>query len=113
MLKVTYTRRSGNRTTSKENKVLARELQRILKRVTPRDTGRLIRGWRVSNYSHTSFSVVDEVYYGYWVDQGNTRGLVGREFVDRGVSRFESWYSSEYGNDISKDYNVKIERSEG
>jgi hypothetical protein len=112
MLSVTYTRRSGTQTTSKQNRVLARELQRILKRVTPRDTGKLIRGWRIANYSHTSFEVEDTVYYGYWLDQGNTRGLVGREFVERGVNRFESWYSSEYGHSIDKDYRIKIVREE-
>ena len=84
-----------------------------MKRVTPRDTGRLIRGWKVQNYNHASFAVEDAVFYGYWVDSGNTRGLVGREFVQKGVSRFASWYSSEYGHDVSVDYRIKIDRTEG
>jgi hypothetical protein len=113
MLRVTYIRRGSKRTTSKESKRLAKQLQTTLKRVTPRDTGRLTRGWRVSNYNSYGFTVSDDVYYGYWVDQGNTRGLVGREFVDKGVSRFENWFSSTYGFDISQEYRVKIDRTEG
>jgi hypothetical protein len=112
MLRVTYTRR-GSRTTSSENRRLSKELQRILKRSTPRDTGKLIRGWKVQNYNHASFAVEDAVVYGYWVDQGNTRGLVGREFVEKGINKFESWYSSQYGHDISVDYRVKVDRREG
>lgn len=113
MLRVTYTRKTGNTTTGKYNRIMARQLQQLLKRVTPRDTGRLVRGWRISNYNSRSFTVEDTVFYGYWVDQGNTRGLVGREFVDKGVARFESWYSGQYGNDISNDYTIKITRTEG
>ena len=84
-----------------------------MKRVTPRDTGKLIRGWKVQNYNHASFTVEDAVFYGYWVDVGNTRGLVGREFVEKGINRFESWYRSVYGHDVSVDYRVKVDRREG
>lgn len=113
MLRVTYTRKPGTNTTGREHRIMARQLQQLLKRVTPRDTGRLIRGWRISNYNSRSFTVEDTVFYGYWVDQGNTRGLVGREFVDKGVSRFESWYSSQYGNSMDSDYTIRITRTEG
>jgi hypothetical protein len=112
MLSVTYRIRSG-RTTSTRNNQLAKQLQRILKRVTPRDTGRLIRGWRVSNYNSYSFTVEDTVFYGYWVDQGNTRGLVGRQFVDKGIRQFENWYSGQYGHNLTKDYTVTVDRTEG
>lgn len=65
------------------NRTLAIQLKNALRLTTPVRTGRLRRGWKIKNYTRWGFTLTNGVPYGKYVDGGNTRGLIGRQFVAR------------------------------
>jgi hypothetical protein len=75
----------------------------VLQRNTPVDTGELQAGWYIDYVGATGFAIQDDVYYGYWVNNGNTRGLRPRRFVERAVRQYQS---------NLRGYTVDIETSE-
>lgn len=86
MLRVTVTLKRGRGSTA-TNRTLARSLLRILQRNTPVDTGELSDGWYIDYVDSEGFALQDDVYYGYWVNNGNTRGLRPRRFVERSIGQ--------------------------
>lgn len=98
MLRVVVSRNRG-RGNITETRRMARQLMRILQRNTPKDTGELASGWYIDYVGGGGFALQDDVYYGYWVNNGNTRGLRARRFVERSVRQFSSQYSG-YSVDI-------------
>jgi hypothetical protein len=89
MLRITVTKDRG-RATMATVRSLARGLLRVLVRNTPVDTGELSAGWYIDYVGASGFAIQDDVYYGYWVNNGNTRGLRPRRFVERSVRQYNS-----------------------
>jgi len=89
MLRVTVSKDRG-RAGVQATRSLARGLLRILQRNTPKDTGELSAGWYIDYVGSGGFALQDDVYYGYWVNNGNTRGLKARRFVERSLQQYRS-----------------------
>lgn len=54
--------------------------------VTPVRTGRLKRGWQV-DAGPDGLTLINEVPYAVWQNDGNTRGLQGRNMTGRAQAR--------------------------
>lgn len=102
MLRV-IARRYGGMSTSTQHRVMAKAVMKDLKRVTPVDTRALQRGWKITSVNALGFEITDDVYYGYWQEYGNTRGLKGRYFVTKMVEVLKRAYPN---------YRFKIEAKE-
>jgi hypothetical protein len=70
------------------NRIVARSLRDRLQSTTPVRTGRLRRGWKIVKVTNSEIMIENDVYYGYWVDQGNTRGLKPRRFTKKAMDEF-------------------------
>jgi hypothetical protein len=95
MITVHFRRSSNVKNDKSANLRLARKLERELKRFTPVRTGRLRRGWEISIVNGRSFTLENSVYYGYWVENGNTIGAKPQRFTRRAVQYFSRKYSVE------------------
>jgi len=93
VITVELRRRSGVPDDLTMNSDLADKLERELRRYTPVRTGRLRRGWEIVRVNSRSIVIENSVYYGYWVNEGNTNGLAPRRFTQRAVQAFERRYS--------------------
>jgi hypothetical protein len=89
MLRITVTKDRGRGSVA-TTRTIARGLLRILQRNTPKNTGELASGWYIDYVAATGFALQDDVYYGYWVNNGNTKGLKARRFVERSIQQYRS-----------------------
>ena len=87
MLRIVVSKERGRGSIS-TTRTIAYGLLRILKRNTPKRTGDLAEGWYVDYVGSGGFAIQDDVYYGYWVNNGNTRGLRPRRFVERSLNQY-------------------------
>jgi hypothetical protein len=98
---------ANRRLTAKTNRDIGKWLVRICRRATPKDTGNLSRGWYLRKSTSTVIEVRNDVYYGYWVEEGNTRGAPAQQFMEAALDELESTFKSLY-----TDYDVELVKEE-
>ncbi len=100
MIRVHVRRRSGEPRDRELNRILARVMLNLLRQTTPVRTGKLRRGWRITEVNGQSFTLENDVFYGVYVDQG-TATISPRRFTKKAA---DEWFRMLAGNIYATEY---------